>query len=187
MVRNQAPNTCRLVTWLLTAAAVLCLAPTASQGQARTKDGYLRAGATGTRIGFGLFAVRNVTTDADGNVVDDGTSIGASLNGGLAYALHPRLALDADLDLMFGFEPELDLLQVELTPGARFFMLPALYARGAYAIRVLQPRNQLFLLGAGYYLGGGSVAAFLELNYVVWSQNEVDSPFIPRLGIELHF
>lgn len=153
-----------------------------ADAQSRSKDGFLRKGATGSRLGFGVFGVRYV--NADGS---EKTSIGAALAGGLSYAIHPRLALDADAEMLFGFTPDFDLLQVELTPGARLFVLPRLYARAAYAVRVLDPQNQLALVGGGYYLTQGNLAAYLEINYVAWSQEPVDPPVIPRIGVELRF
>jgi hypothetical protein len=174
---------CRQALWV---SALVLLATvfvdTSAQAQSRSKDGFLRPGATGSRLGFGVFGVRTVNSDGT-----ERTNFGASLSGGLSYAVHQRLALDADGEFLFAFTPDLDLLQVELSPGARLFVLPRLYARVAYAVRLLDPQNQLALVGGGYYLTTGNLAAYIEINYVAWSQNPVDPPIIPRIGIELRF
>ena len=174
----------RYPLWVAFAIVGTVAITSASDGhaQARSKDGFLRPGATGSRIGVGLFGVHY--KNADGS---EETSFGASVAFGLSYALHSRIAIDADSDLLFGFTPDLDLLQVELTPGARFFFNPRLYARGAYSVRLLDPMNQLALLGGGYYLTQGSLAAYLELNYIAWSQHPVDPPILPRFGLEVRF
>ncbi len=174
---------CRNALWVGALVLVATLfADTTAEAQSRSKDGYLRRGAVGSRLGLGVFGVRYI--DADGT---ERTNFGASVSGGLSYAVHERLALDADSEVLFGFTPDFDLLQVELTPGARLFVLPKLYARAAYAVRVLDPQNQLALVGGGYYLTTGNLAAYIEINYVAWSQQPVDPPIIPRIGVELRF
>lgn len=175
--------------WVLGVALVaLVMAwPTQAQAQRRGGDGYLKRGAVGSRLGAGLFSVQTIETDGQGNVIGEDSSLGLSVLGGLSYALHERLALDFDAALLFGFEPELTLLQTELVPGARLFVLPSLYGRAAYAVRVQDPTNQLGLLGAGFYVSRSSLSVFIELNYVVYSEKEVDSKIIPRIGVELAF
>ena len=163
-------------------AIVATFACVTTQAQSRSRDGFLRQGATGSRVGLGVFGVRYVRADGT-----EETSFGASLAAGLSYAILPRLALDADGEVLFGFTPDFDVLQVELSPGARFFVLPRLYARGAYAVRLLKPQNQLALVGAGYYLTQGNIAAYFEVNYVAWSQKPVEPPILPRIGVELRF
>ncbi len=170
------------VTW----AALLAVSSPA-QAQKRGGGGLLRQGSVGTRLGAGAFAVRSVTTDGQGNVIDEDTSLGLSLLGGVGYALHSRLALDFDLETFFGFEPDLELLQVEMVPGARLFITPRLYGRAAYAVRLKDPTNQLLLLGAGTYLSLGNPGIFIELSFVAHSKNPVNSRFVPRIGLELAF
>ena len=164
-----------------------CLAALVWASEAQAEGRYRRQGSTSARFGLGAFGVRTVTTDGAGNAVDEGTSLGISVLGGLSYAAHPRLLLDGDLEFFFAVDPQLDLIQTELTPGARLFMMPALYLRGAYAVRLLDPTNQLFLMGLGYYLTQSDVAVFVELSYVLWSKTEVDYNWVPRFGLELRF
>ena len=167
--------------------ALVLVASTEVQAQRRGAGGFLKSGTVGTRLGLGAFLIREVTTDGEGEVVDEDTSLGLSLLGGLGYALHPRIALDFDLELHFGFEPQMELLQVEMTPAARLFLMPKLYGRAAYAVRLKDPTNQLFTLGGGYFLSRGSLSVYLELNVVVTSEKEVNTPFIPRIGLEVAF
>lgn len=161
--------------------ALCALGVWAQQADARGK--FRRQGSTSARLGFGAFAVRNINSDGS----DAGSTLGLSLLGGLSYAIHPRMLVDGDLELFYALNPQLDLIQVEMTPGARVFITPSFYARGAYAVRLLDPGNELALLGAGYYISQSSLAVFVELNYVLWSEREVDPPLVPRFGAELRF
>jgi hypothetical protein len=171
------------LAWALLTLGLFTLYPDNTEA----REQYRRQGSSSARIGLGAFAVRTVSTDGQGNATDEGTSLGLSLLGGLSWAAHPRLVLDGDLELFFALTPQLDLIQTELTPGARLFITPRFYARGAYAVRLLAPENQLFLMGAGYYISRSDLSVFVELNYVLWSEQEVKPPLVPRFGVELRF
>jgi hypothetical protein len=176
---------------LKTALCLVCLLalsalPAETQGQRRTKSGYLKAGSIGTRAGVGAFLLQGTERTDEGALVRD-TSLGLSLLGGLSYSIHPRLSLDFDLETLFGFIPDMELIQLETTPGARVFLMPKLYGRTAYALRLLAPTNKVLTLGGGYYLSRGSLSVYVEMNFVVHSEKEVETPVIPRAGLEVSF
>ncbi len=155
----------RALCAVVAALTVLTLMPDEAQSQDRR---YRRQGSVTTRLGLGAFVLRSVTTDEQGNTVGEDASVGVSLLGGLSYALHPRLVADFDVEGLFGINDGLELIQLELTPGARLFLLPELYFRGAYAVRTKDPTNQLGLLGVGYYFSRNrSVGFYIEVNAVV--------------------
>lgn len=154
--------------------------------RASSSRAYQPSGSTRTRFGLGASTLRTVTVDENGQSKDE-TSLGLTARIGVSHAATSRLVLDGDLAFLFGFTPDIDLVQVEMTPGARFFLDPRFYLRSAYVVRLKDPTNQLFLLGGGYYLTRGSLSLFAELNYVAWSKEEVDTRIVPRVGLEARF
>lgn len=146
---------------------------------------FPKAGSTRSRLGLGIFSTTTTTVDEDGNR-EEQIDFGMSVLVGASYAVAPRLMLDADLGLFFDLGP-IDLTQVEFTPGARIFVTPSFYLRGAYAVRMMDPTNQLGLIGLGTYFGGSRVRVFAELNYIAYAQRDVGVNFLPRVGAELTF
>lgn len=163
------------------AAALTALTIPADAEAAR----FPRSGTTRSRLGLGVFSTTTTRVDENGDT-DEQIGFGLQVMVGGSYVVVPRLLLDADLGLFFDLGP-LDLNQVEFTPGARLFVTPSFYLRGAYAVRMMDPTNQLGLIGVGTYFGGGRVRVFAELNYIAFAERDVGIDFLPRLGAELTF
>lgn len=175
-------------TALLVLAASVCgllLFTSSASAQSRKGDGYFEPGTFGFQLGIGGGTVSTTTVDENGEQKTENEFILGFLPGA-SYALHDRVALDLDTSFWLLLN-DFELSQVSVTPGTRLFALPNLYGRLALQNDFKTPTNNMLLTGVGYFLGLGSVATFLEVNYIAWSRKEVDPPVIIRLGASVAF
>lgn len=175
----------RTALTLLTMFILLALVASPASAQQRNADGLLEPGTFGFQLGLGGGTQSVTTIDEEGNQKTENEII-LGVFPGAAYALHERVALDLDTAFwlqLSGFALE----QVSVTPGTRLFAFPSLYGRLAFQNNFKTPSNNLLLTGVGYFMGLGSVATFLEVNYIAWSRKEVSPPVIVRFGATVAF
>lgn len=165
---------------------VMSAAPSSVCAQEREGDGFLRPLSRTGRFGVGVGQSRRIVEKADGTVTEEIGVVG-SLLVGVGLAVHRRVAVDLDGGMTFDLTPQVELSQLTLAPGVRLFALPELYGRISALGFLLEPRNTLGLVGAGYYITARRLAAFIELNVVVWSWKEVETVLVPRFGLEAAF
>lgn len=91
----------------------------------------------------------------------DGAAIVGGINLGAGYFIIENLSLDVDASTHLRIAPSFGILDLGLTPGARYQFIPQAYVRVGAPILFLPEFGLGVLGGAGYHQPLGSNAAFV--------------------------